>query len=196
MRNPLYAVRHRIEMARRTGDDGHLDDALAALDRTDELLSDLIARTGSDPSADDTEYVSLAAVARSAWEHVATGESTLFVRDDRPVAADRGRLTQLLENLFVNAVEHGIGDENGGVEVSVGVDGDGCLSVEDDGCGIPAEEREAVFESGYSTAVDGTGYGLVSVRRIARAHGWTVEVTEGADGGARFEFHGVAVGDS
>ncbi|WP_415382466.1 sensor histidine kinase [Halosimplex sp. TS25] len=196
LRNPLGAVRHRIEMARRTGDDGHLDDALAALDRTDELLGELVARARADPSTSDFEGVSLAAVARAAWEHVPTGESTLSVADDWTIAADRERLTQLLENLFVNAVEHGTSEESVGVEVRVGVDDDGCLYVEDDGRGIPVEDRGSVFESGYSTGVDGTGYGLVSVRRIASAHGWTVEVTESADGGARFEFRGVAVGDS
>ncbi|WP_436923992.1 sensor histidine kinase [Halosimplex amylolyticum] len=196
LRNPLGAVRHRIEMARRTGDDGHLDDALAALDRTGELLSDLTARAREARPASDTERVSLATVARSAWEHVPTGESTLVVVEDRTIAADPKRLTQLLENLFVNAAEHGPGSADEGVEVSVGVDRDGCLYVEDDGLGIPVEDRNAVFQSDYSTAADGTGYGLVSVRRIARAHDWTVEVTESEEGGARFEVRGAEVGDS
>ena len=63
--------------------------------------------------------------------------------------------------------------------------------VEDDGPGIPPERREAVLEPGHSTAPDGTGFGLNIVRRIAEAHDWTLSVTEGADGGARFEFRGV-----
>ena len=36
-----------------------------------------------------------------------------------------------------------------------------------------------------------TGLGLTIVREIARIHGWTLEVTDGPDGGARFEFHHV-----
>jgi signal transduction histidine kinase len=60
--------------------------------------------------------------------------------------------------------------------------------VEDDGPGIPPAEREQVFEHGYSTNHDGTGFGLSIVRAVADAHGWEVRITEGTDGGARFEF--------
>jgi len=56
------------------------------------------------------------------------------------------------------------------------------------------DAREQVFESGYSTSKDGTGVGLSIVRRIVRAHDWDVTVTEGPDGGARFEFTGVESG--
>jgi signal transduction histidine kinase len=49
-----------------------------------------------------------------------------------------------------------------------------------------------VFESGYTTDDDGTGFGLAIVDQIASAHGWTPEVTESDAGGARFEFGGVA----
>ncbi|OYR57107.1 hypothetical protein DJ71_26370, partial [Halorubrum sp. E3] len=63
--------------------------------------------------------------------------------------------------------------------------------VEDDGPGIPEAERDDVFESGHTTAEDGTGFGLAIVREIVEAHGWSVAVAEGAAGGARFEFTGV-----
>jgi signal transduction histidine kinase len=59
--------------------------------------------------------------------------------------------------------------------------------VADDGPGIPEDERESVFEGGYSTSDDGTGLGLAIVRSIAEAHDWTVTVTESEAGGARFE---------
>jgi PAS domain S-box-containing protein len=191
LRNPMGAVRHRIEMARQTGEDRYLDDALDALDRMDELLGDLLrmARQGEDLG--ETEPVSLGEVARTAWSHIATGESSLVVDDDPTVVADRGRLTQLLENLFINAVKHGADGDGESVEVTVGTDGDGTVYVADDGRGIPAGERGSVFESGFSTAVDGTGYGLAIVRQVARAHDWEAAVTESAEGGARFEFRGV-----
>ncbi|WP_123537477.1 receiver/sensor box histidine kinase [Halosimplex salinum] len=196
LRNPMGAVKHRIEMARRTGDDRHLDDALSALDRMDELLRDLLQMARQGEELGKTEPVSLVEVARTAWGHIATREASLVVGDGRTVLADRGRLTQLLENLFINAVEHGSdADEGRSVTVRVGVDGD-CVFVEDDGPGIPASNRQDVFDSGFSTASEGTGYGLAIVRQVARAHDWEVGVTDGSDGGARFEFRGVEFVDS
>jgi signal transduction histidine kinase len=85
-----------------------------------------------------------------------------------------------------NAVEHG-GDD---VTVAVGALNDG-FYVEDDGAGISEADREDVFEPGYSTSEDGTGFGLSIGKRVADAHGWNVRVTDGSDGGARFEIIGV-----
>jgi signal transduction histidine kinase len=92
-------------------------------------------------------------------------------------------------------VEHGSTDtrsEADGVTITVGRVGDG-LYVDDDGPGIPEDDHDDVFEAGYSTSVDGTGFGLDIVREIAEAHGWTVDVTESADGGARFEITGMGL---
>jgi len=89
-----------------------------------------------------------------------------------------------------DAVAHGDSD----VTISVSTLPDG-FAVADDGPGIPADERDRVFEQGYSTAQDGTGFGLTIVQQIAAAHGWTVSVTESETGGARFEFTGVTFAD-
>jgi PAS domain S-box-containing protein len=62
--------------------------------------------------------------------------------------------------------------------------------VSDDGPGIPEDERETVFDPGYSTANGGTGFGLAIVERIVEAHGWQISVTESHQGGARFEIVG------
>ena len=102
------------------------------------------------------------------------------------IRADRSRLQQLLENLFRNTVEH----SSSNVSITVGVSDRG-FYIEDDGPGIPPEERDRVFDIGYSTADEGTGFGLAIVRRIAEAHGWNVSVVEGSTGGARFEIAGV-----
>jgi PAS domain S-box-containing protein len=89
-----------------------------------------------------------------------------------------------------DAVEHGAaGDPStgeSGVTIRVGPLEDG-FYVEDDGPGIPEPEREDVFDRGYTTAEDGTGFGLNIVKSIADAHGWSVEACEGEEGGARFE---------
>jgi len=80
---------------------------------------------------------------------------------------------------------------DGAVTVTVGdLDGGGFF-VADDGPGIPPDCHEKVFQRTYSTSQEGTGFGLRIVERIAEAHGWEVEVSSSADGGARFEFSGV-----
>jgi signal transduction histidine kinase len=106
------------------------------------------------------------------------------------VLADESRLRQLFENLFRNAVEHG----GPGVAVTVGpLEGRG-FYVADDGPGIPADERDRVRETGYTTADGGTGFGLSIVESIADAHGWGMRLVESETGGARFEFTGVEPG--
>lgn len=100
--------------------------------------------------------------------------------------ADESRLQQLLENLISNAIEHS-GDD---VTVTVGELDDG-FYVEDNGVGIPETGRESVFEPGYSTTQDGTGFGLHIVDQVVEAHGWDIQVTTGPQGGARFEITNV-----
>jgi signal transduction histidine kinase len=74
--------------------------------------------------------------------------------------------------------------------VTVG-DLDGGFYVEDDGPGVPEDDRESVFTAGYSTADDGTGFGLSIVKQVTDAHGWSIALTESGAGGARFEITGV-----
>jgi signal transduction histidine kinase len=88
----------------------------------------------------------------------------------------------LFENLFRNAVNHGGGE----VTVTVAEIADG-FYVADDGAGIPDEERDDIFEAGYSTADDGTGFGLAIVKEIVEAHSWEIRVTDSETGGTRFE---------
>ena len=130
--------------------------------------------------------VDLGELARECWQIVETAEAQLVVETTQTVQADDGRLRQLLENLFRNSVEHGGED----VTITVGPLDDG-FYVADDGPGIPESEREHVFESGYSTADEGTGFGLSIVEQIVRAHDWDIRVTQSDPEGARFEITGV-----
>ena len=188
LRNPLNVAQGRAELARDGSDSVHLDAVVHALDRMEALVDDLLALAREDGAVEGTEPVDLRRAVGGCWRTVDTAGATLITDTDRVVRADYNRLQQLLENLLGNAVDHG-GD---GVTVTVGDLPDG-FYVADDGPGIPLEERERVFQSGYSTAEGGTGLGLAIVREVARAHGWTVTVTGSADGGARLEVTGVEV---
>ncbi len=108
--------------------------------------------------------------------------------------ADPDRLAQALRNLVGNAVAH---TEPGSGRVLLHVEraADGWVRfvVEDDGPGIPEDQREAVFDrfhrtdAGRARASGGTGLGLAIVRAIAEAHQGTVRATESKLGGARIE---------
>jgi len=190
LRNPLNVAQSRVELAREDCDSAHLDGVVRAHERIASLIDDLLtlARTGD--VVDDLEAVDLATLVRRCWENAPTADAHLAVETEHSVRADRSRLRQLLGNLVRNSVEHG----GTGVRITVGDLDDG-FYVADDGPGIPPDERERVFEAGYSTSEGGTGFGLRIVEQVADAHGWTVDLVESDGGGARFEIRGVELVD-
>ena len=157
------------------------------------IIEDVLTLTRQGERIAETSSVKLAAVAENAWANVPTATAELVKADELgEVEADEGRLTQLFENLYRNAIEHA-GEES---VVRVGRSSTG-FYVEDDGPGIPENERERVFDSGYTTGEEGTGMGLSIAETIATAHGWTIEIGEGIEEGARFEIQlGMTRGDS
>ncbi|ESP88674.1 PAS domain-containing protein [Candidatus Halobonum tyrrellensis] len=184
LRNPISVAEGFLELARETGDPDHFERVERALDRMARLVDDLLVLARRGDADRESEPVELTAAAREAWKHVETGAATLDADDLPSVTGDESRFVQLFENLFRNAVEHG-GD---GVTVRAGALDGGGFYVADDGAGIPDDDRDRVFEQGYTTRQDGTGFGLSIVETIAAAHDLRVAATEAADGGARFEF--------
>ena len=195
LRNPLSVAVGNLELAvELDGDDAadRIERALSALDRMDDLIGDLLALAREGRTVEEPSETDLRTVVDRAWGTAGSEASgDIEVTDPLPrIACDRGRVRQLLENLFRNAIEHGPADPR--IEVGTLADCDG-FYVADDGPGIAPEAREHVFEPGHTTTQDGTGFGLAIVERIALAHGWSVEVTESRLGGARFEFGDVDV---
>ena len=190
LRNPLNVAMARLELARNDRDDENLDTVADALLRMETLIDDVLALARQGQPIDEPTTVSLSALAESAWEMVDVPDATLEIDGDTTFAADADRLQQLLENLYRNALEHGRSDGDTSLVIRVGPLEEG-FYVEDDGVGIPPDDREAIFESGYSTATHGTGFGLAIVGEIVAAHGWSITATEGRDDGARFEIRGV-----
>jgi PAS domain S-box-containing protein len=208
LRSPIEAANGHVELLARVLEDDNAETAPAVgdrvegirdqLDRMTDLVEDLLALARSGDAVRDPMPVSVSTVVETAWSTVETtgaeNGTAMIVKEPLPtVRADRSRLTQLFENLFRNARDHGGED----VEVTVGRLSDPDTGtqtgfyVADDGPGIPSEESARVFETGYSTQSGGVGLGLSIVEEVATAHGWNVRVTEGPDGGARFEIVGV-----
>ena len=186
LRNPLNVVQGRIELAQTEHESEHLSTATSALERAQAILDDVLTLAHEGEELGEAEPVDLEMVTNACWKTVETKEATVSIETKQTIQADRSRLQQVIENLLNNAVEHG-GDN---VTVSVGGLENG-FYVADDGPGISEENRERIFEAGYSTDSEGTGYGLQIVKEISTAHGWNIRVTESDAGGARFEITGV-----
>ena len=186
LKNPLSIIKGHVGLARENGDPEHFDAIEDAADRMDEMLSELLELTRKGHLVGERTDIELEPLARAVWSDCELDSATLEIESSRTVHADRDRLHELLANLFENAYTHG----GGSVTVRVGAVDDGGRNgfyVEDDGEGIPADERATVFEWGHTTTSDGTGFGLAIVAEIAEAHGWDIAVRDVAGGGARFE---------
>jgi PAS domain S-box-containing protein len=189
LRNPLTVAKARIEFLVEETESEHIAPTRRALDRMDEIIGDTLTLARQGQVVSGMEAIECDDLVESCWQTVATDDATLDLVDDVTIRGDRSRLRHLLENLFRNAVEHG----DTAVTVRVGRLDEHGIYVEDDGPGIPPESREKVLEPGQSSTAAGTGFGLAIVKRIADAHGWTLQVRDGLDGGARFEFRGIDV---
>ena len=241
LRNPLSVAGSNLSLLEETGDLAHTGHVRLALERMERIIDDLLTLAHEGDGINSLSSVGLPEIADAAWRSVDSKDASLAVETDAVVQADAGRLQQLLENIFANAVEHAgpaahvrVVDvrhdgECDGTDVGSGVGagrgpspgagagrgpspgagrgpGPGSLAREtldvpcgfavvDDGPGIPPAERDRIFEHGTSSTPGRTGFGLAIVRRVVEAHGWTVAVTDGDDGGVRFEFHGVRPSD-
>jgi PAS domain S-box-containing protein len=183
LRNPIDIASGNLGLARENDDpEPYYEEIENALDRMGAIIDDVLTLARQGETVVDTDTVDFETVARDAWNNVDTAGAALAVTGSRTIEADYDRLLSVLENLYRNAIDHA-GES---VSVRAGTT-DAGFFVEDDGPGIPESERDSVFDTGHTTADEGTGFGLSIVQRIVEAHGWSVTVTEGADGGARFD---------
>ena len=199
LRSPLASLRQYAEVAQAHPDRMTLDDLseavldegarLERLVRGMLLLAQVTERslqaTGRAVDLDDL----MLAEARRLRDTMALTIDATGVGPAR-VHGDETLLGQVVRNLVDNAAQNA----SGRVTLSLRVDGaEALLAVEDDGHGVPAAERDRIFERfvrldvSRARASGGTGLGLAIVRETVQAHGGTVRVTDGALGGARFE---------
>lgn len=191
LRNPLNVAATRLDLLAETCESEHIEPIEQAHDRMGRIIDNVLWLAQQGRKIGSTMPVDLAGAIEEAWLLVAddVSDAELVVDEQLPQyepVADYDRLRQLLENLLRNAVEHG------GEPITVRAGRlTGGFYIEDTGSGIPPGKRDSIFEAGYSTARSGTGLGLSIVEEVVDAHGWEIEVTEGTNGGARFEITGV-----
>ena len=197
LRNPLSAVRMSLELVREElGDHAEpelvdlMERAERGIRRMDDMIGELLtfARIGA---VREPTVVDLARVVREAVAELADpAAADLVSAGDLPsVRGDAVQLRVLFTNLLANAVK--FSPPGAPVTVSAtSMDTGWRISVTDQGPGVPAEDRERVFDPmvRLDTRVPGIGIGLATCRRIVEAHGGRIGVAENPDGGASLWF--------
>jgi signal transduction histidine kinase len=113
--------------------------------------------------------------------------------DASRILADTSQINRIFINIIGNAIK--FTPQNGRISIrSIKVDNNARVDISDNGCGIPAESREAVFEEFYrvenaiNEQVKGTGLGLALVKHIIEAHGGKIWVESKVGVGSTFSF--------
>lgn len=162
-------------------------------------VNDLLDVSKIEAGRMESEYarVDLARLTRlvaSRFESLAADSRISFVLEAPETlhaAVDPRQIERVLVNLLSNAFK--FTPEQGAVRVRLGAAGDrALLSVEDSGPGVPADQRQIIFErfrqadEGVARRFDGTGLGLAIVKDFVELHGGTVQVGDAPGGGALF----------
>ncbi|GAC1030697.1 sensor histidine kinase [Pseudomonas sp. No.21] len=198
LRTPLAALKARVELGLREREPAQwyrtLEDTAANTDRLTHLANQLLSlariESGARAIAEGgAERIELGALARelgmalAPLAHARGIALALEAEDLAWVMGEPTLLNELLSNLVDNALAH---TPKGG-NVTLRVLAPAVLEVEDDGSGIPAEDRDKVFERFYrrSSQVSGAGLGLAIVGEICRAHLADISLHDGVSGGLR-----------
>lgn len=197
LRTPLVRLRYRLEMS-----DNLSDNEAAALNRDisqlEGLIEELLTYARLDrPKVDmKLQQFDLARWLAERVDDVRSLNPGHLVELDIPQQENRGYADlRLMERVLDNLVNNGLRYATRRMRISLWFDGNnGLLQVEDDGPGIPAEEREHVFEPfvrldpSRDRATGGCGLGLAIVHSIAQAFRGTVTIDSSPLGGASVRF--------
>lgn len=192
LRTPVAALKTQAELAVRQVRDGEAQATLqqlhTAADHAARLVNQLLTLARAEPGSHRSvmrERINLAALARETtgeWVPRSLNRGIDLGFDDTSadatISADPFLVRELLNNLIDNAINYT--PAGGHITVRVTTAGDKpSLEVEDNGCGIPEDEHERVFERFYRSAggsPEGCGLGLAIVREIAQGHGATATI--------------------
>ena len=186
LRTPLARIRMAIEKLAGAGTPAAAEMArsIAELDALigEMLLASRLDAMNRPERQEDVDLLALVAEESAHFGREPVGEA-LHVRGDSAL------LRRMVRNLLDNAQLHAGGASR--VEVRRGPENGVTIVVEDQGPGVPPEERERVFEPFHraivaSSGARGTGLGLSIVRQVARAHGGEVTCEAAGERGSRF----------
>lgn len=196
LRTPIAGLLAQVESALQAGGEARLENIFVAVQRLSRLVNQLLALARAEPGALPLQQ---SVALRALIEESADAWLRLAIERDIDLGFDLGEASVdgspiLLRELVGNLVDNAIRYTPAGGEVTVRCrqadDGRARVVVEDSGPGIPAGQRERVFERffrGRADSGDGSGLGLAIVRRIAEQHGAEVRIADADAGGARVE---------
>lgn len=197
LRTPLAGLQTQAEMALREQDPVAVRNALERIRASAVRLSHLVHQllslarvepgSGRDLGFHVLDIVQLAREVTSEWVSAALAKQIDLGFEAEPAPAmvfgDATLLREMLANLIDNAIQYT--PPNGEITVSINTNEDAViLSVEDNGVGIPAQERTQVFERFHRVSEshgDGCGLGLAIVREIVLVHQGRIQLLAGAD---------------
>ncbi len=203
LRSPLTALKLQLQLLRRAPDEAARFDATetlaAGIERAARLVEQLLTLARSEPGAPiemtdglDLSELVRAAVADTVPLAAARGTVLTLQADDKvPVRGEPTALAVLVRNLADNAVRYSPPGSRVELRVSLRAGGQGAvptLEVDDAGPGIPAAQRERVFDRFYRHSSGnevGTGLGLAIVRGVAQRHGAEIVLGDSPLGGLR-----------
>lgn len=199
--NHLTPLKGRIDICRRRADRdgrehdvGDLDEALRALGRTQQMVTELLDITRLDQGVfsvarEEVDLVPLIAEVAGEFGDEAS-PITIRTPDELIALVDPGRVCQILENLLSNALRHSPEGTPVMIEASPEARRDGIwarVSVRDEGPGIPPEILPELFQRFVSgPGSRGLGLGLFAARSMAEAHGGSLTVQSEPGTGSTF----------
>lgn len=183
IKNPLASIKGAVELL----SEGKNNEKLIRIvkretERLDRILKDFLNLAR--PSNRDKVRVNFKKVVEEVVESLeSSGKEIEFKGENIYITIDPSSLRSVVENLLRNATQWARRE----IRVKLYREGEWItLSVEDDGPGIPYEERFRVFEPFFSKRKDGSGLGLALVKKLTIDFGGFVFVKESPLGGARF----------
>jgi signal transduction histidine kinase len=191
LRSPLARIRMSLELMGADAPKAFQDEIRRNVAELDQLVDEILLASRLDAREADMGTVEVVDLTGLVAEECARAGAELVPSEDaRPVIVDgvAKLLRRAVRNLLENARRYSPGD----VRVALRREGnDAVLSVSDHGPGVPAEERERIFEpfyrlAGASERHGGVGLGLALVRSIALRHHGTARCSEAEGGGAMF----------
>jgi two-component system sensor histidine kinase TctE len=215
LRTPFAGLKAQAELAKREQVSEPVRDALERIcvsaQRCSHLVTQLLTLARNEPEARrsammetlDLNRISQAIAAHWAPDALQKNIDIGFEAAEHPcpVKGDEASLRDLIDNLIDNAIRYT--PSGGKITVRVGygsIDHSSTwLEVEDNGPGIPLDQRERVFERFHRIPGNnqpGSGLGLAIVQEVVMRHGAQVEIDDGQDGGSLFRIHFPHQGES